>query len=152
MTAHDLSFQIQSTSPTFKNPIFICLDPPLFIALKLFVLIFRYTSSLAFYFSIELGTDRTNVGDLVVAVFILFSSLLSSYLWRQKMSDQFSIQESRKRARENVDQDKQVVMAIVDFFMTIVVAWFDLRYRVKEIIWNQQERTDRRTVWMAVDE
>ena len=61
MTAHDLSFQIQFASPTFRNPIFIfhllsfcpyfqkpmtsiCLNPPLllvFIAPKLFVLTFQ---------------------------------------------------------------------------------------------------------------
>ena len=64
------------------------------------------------------------------------------------MSNQLSIQESRKRARENVDKDKKVVMAVVGFFMTVVVAWFDLRYEVKEITWNQQERMNRRTIWM----
>ena len=43
------------------------------------------------------------------------------------MSDQLSIQESRKRTR-----DEKVVIAVVGFFMAIVVAWFDLRYKVKE--------------------
>ncbi|XP_057545974.1 uncharacterized protein LOC130824967 [Amaranthus tricolor] len=45
------------------------------------------------------------------------------------MSDQLSIQESRKRAREYVDKDKKVVMAV-------------------EITWNQKERMNRRKIWM----
>ena len=64
------------------------------------------------------------------------------------MSDQLSIQESRLGAREFVDKFMNVVMAVVGFFMTVVVAWFDLRCVVKKITWNQQECTNSRTIWM----
>src|SRR5688572_13644004 len=39
-------------------------------------------------------------------------------------------------------------ISVVGFFMAIVVAWFDLSYRVKEITWSQQERRNRRTIWI----
>ena len=41
---------------------------------------------------------------------------------RQKIPDQHSIQESRKRASKNVNKDKKVFMTMLGLFMTVTSA------------------------------
>ena len=105
MTAHDLSFQIQFASPTFRTPIFIflsllcspnsnpiCLDPPLllvFIAPKLFVLAFQvcfisYFLFLFWFLSLTKSCDNLAVVFLkfILIYFVIWVLFVRAYkLW-----------------------------------------------------------------------
>lgn len=67
--------------------------------------------------------------------------------FNHQMSDKLSIQESRKRARDN-DEDMELIMSVIGFIIVVVGAWYDLRYRVKEVTWNERERSQTRATWM----
>ncbi|KMS95737.1 hypothetical protein BVRB_005390 [Beta vulgaris subsp. vulgaris] len=63
------------------------------------------------------------------------------------MSDEVSIQESRKRARDN-DEDLELVILVIGFIIVVAGAWYGQRYRVNEVTWNECERAQTRATWM----
>ncbi|XP_048492671.2 uncharacterized protein LOC104902848 isoform X1 [Beta vulgaris subsp. vulgaris] len=63
------------------------------------------------------------------------------------MSDEVSIQESRKRARDN-DEDLELVIQVIGFILVVVGAWYGQRYRVNEVTWNECERAQTRATWI----